>query len=131
MTITANKQDLTTEDLKDFVVINDFFLTENSDQKFYALLDDKKVIGCITYISGLAEYSHKVASILRLEVLKNYRCRGYGSGLVRLAIQDIFSQENVDSILLRPAKKAVKFYLRLGFEVVEDGDTMMVLKRKR
>lgn len=49
--------------------------------------------------------------------------KGYGTEMMRLAIEKCFSESNVSSILIDPLKtntKAHKFYKRLGFEFIEE-----------
>ena len=66
--------------------------------------------------------------------------KGYGTIMMKLAIDRCFKDTSIDGILIDPLKsnvKAQRFYQRLGFEFIEerefDGTTCVVyeLKRKR
>jgi len=64
--------------------------------------------------------------------------KGYGSIMMRLAIEKCFSHPDVNSILIDPLKtniNAHRFYKRLGFEFVEerdfDGTACYVFELKR
>ncbi|MEM9340591.1 MAG: GNAT family N-acetyltransferase [Bacteroidota bacterium] len=64
--------------------------------------------------------------------------KGYGTQMMKLAIERCFSHTEVDSILIDPLKtntKAQRFYKRLGFQFVEerdfDGTTCHVFELRR
>ena len=64
--------------------------------------------------------------------------KGYGTIMMKLAIERCFRNESVDGILIDPLKsnlKAHRFYERLGFEFVEerefDGTLCLVYELKR
>jgi len=49
--------------------------------------------------------------------------KGYGTEMMRLAIEKCFSESNISGILIDPLKtntKAHRFYERLGFEFIEE-----------
>ena len=108
---------------------------------------DGRPIGFIQIIDPYNEESHYWG-----EVEQNMRAidiwigeesdlnKGYGTEMMRLAIERCFSMPDVDGILIDPLKtnvKAHRFYRRLGFVFLEErtfgGDSCFVfeLRRKR
>ena len=90
---------------------------------------DGKPIGFLQIIDAEKEESHywgQVEPNLRaLDIWigeAEYLGMGYGTQMMKLAIERCFSDPKVSAILIDPLtsnKRAIKFYERLGFEFVE------------
>ena len=69
---------------------------------------------------------------------EDYLNKGYGTKMMKLAIERCFSHPNVDGILIDPLKvntRAHRFYTRLGFKFIEErlfnGAATFVFELKR
>lgn len=106
---------------------------------------DGEPIGFIQIIDPLLEESHywgavepnKRAIDIWIGEEQNLN-KGYGTKMMKLAIEKCFENELVNGILIDPLKsntKAHRFYERLGFEFVEerdfDGTACIVYELKR
>lgn len=106
---------------------------------------DNRPIGFIQIIDPLEEETHYWGT-----VAPNLRAidiwigevtdlgKGYGTIMMRLAIEKCFAEPNVTAILIDPLltnHRAIKFYKKLSFEFIEnkflDGDEVAVMKLER
>ncbi|WP_298546359.1 GNAT family N-acetyltransferase [uncultured Aquimarina sp.] len=91
---------------------------------------NKEPIGFIQIIDPYMEETHYWKDVepnkraIDIWIGEEYNLnKGYGTTMMRLAIQRCFQNQVVDSILIDPLKsnvKAHKFYERLGFEFIEE-----------
>ena len=106
---------------------------------------DREPIGFIQIIDPLLEESHYWGAVepnkraIDIWIGEEHNLnKGYGTKMMKLAIDKCFKNELVNGILIDPLKsntKAHRFYERLGFEFVEerdfDGTACIVYELKR
>ena len=61
----------------------------------------------------------KEGKIGRLAVIKDYRNKGYGSLIVN-KLEEIAQQKHLTSVWLNAQKASIKFYQRLGYQIIGD-----------
>jgi len=84
---------------------------ENISEHFI-VIHDKKIIGC-----GRIRAIDKYAKLERIAILKEYRCKGFGTKLTKYLI-DYCKQKNFNQIRLHSQIYVVDFYKKLGFIVI-------------
>lgn len=92
--------------------------------------ENKESIGFIQIIDPLLEETHYWGNVqpnkraIDIWIGEEHNLnKGYGTQMMRLAINRCFSDHRVDGILIDPLKsniKARRFYERIGFEFVEE-----------
>lgn len=82
-----------------------------------AMYDNGKCIGVIHY----KNVYNKVVEIMNIAVINSYLSKGYGSKLLRYAIENIKSEGNLKIMLVTgdSSIKNIAFYKRNGFKVLE------------
>ena len=80
-----------------------------------AAYDGEKVVGCGRMFSeGKGKYH-----VGRIAVLKDYRRTGVGCEIMK-ALEDVARSEGVEYLVLSAQRRAVDFYLALGYKIIGD-----------
>ncbi len=97
------------------------FLNDDAETTFHLGYFDNDQLVCIAsfHPQNYKEYTGKAYQLRGMATLESYRGKGFGNQLLNFAIVYMRGQK-VNYVWCNARKKAIPFYINLGFEIISD-----------